>query len=420
MNRYSDLRHGTGPSDRRRAGASRTGSRAAVLILLSATAALLAGASTASTTEPGASREAWASSSAGSAPGEGALALPGTCLDRAESSRRTEALFGAVEAMAQGLDGGPESARRVAVEAVAGLRELPEENQQALCRTLERSGTSVESLDELTRDLRSARSPSGCIGLQTYRAILGVETVFLALQAAAQGFCDASSCYNPLTGPPRCQFVCVVPGAFANAVEIIATRRDISDKCADETHEDLMDDARASSRSLLDGILEGIGSAVDASNETAQGSATEEELSQTAETAAAGFDGASVRGAGGSGIGPRLASLESALAESTELQRRFEAEALEARIEAVIIDQLAVNRLQLPMAQGGLLERLRETVAGRIQSADQVGLPIDVALVAFRTGDAAFNDARFKDAYAAYVSAYQALDPTRSGHGGKR
>lgn len=336
----------------------------------------------------------------------------GACANRSEAVIQVDALARSMDRFIAGAHDMGYTARQLATEVVDALVALPNPQKQQICSDLERVGIGASSIDRINDALTASRAPAGCVGLETYRAILGVETVFLSFGQATQGLCDATACYDPFDTPGTCAIFCVPPAIWNGLAEIIAIRRDISDKCANETHEDLMDTARADASVSFGRLLNSVNEAMRAVLQAANTAATEFDLQATGNEAAAGFDGGGGR-ATSNGIGPGLDALAAALESSAMQQRDFEAEAVEARIEAAIIQALPVSRLQLPRAQGGLLERVRETVAGRIQSAAGVGLPVQSALQAFRLGDLAFNEARFKDAYANYVQAYADIGAAR-------
>lgn len=346
-------------------------------------------------------------------------AATGLCGTRSSAVQEVEDLASALQQFVVSGERFEPASRQLAIEVIGELAALPDPQKQQICGDLAAVGLSARTLEEINRELDRTRAPSGCIGLETYRAILGVETVFLSFGQATQGLCDATACYDPFDTPGLCSAFCVPPSIWNGAAEIIATRREISDKCADETHEDLMDGARSDAGLFFLRLSASVNAARVAAAQASDTGASDEELQGVGEEAEAQFDGAAGRTAI-NGIGPGLDALTMALASSAEQQRDFEREAIEARIETVIIQALPVSRLQLPASQGGLLERVRETVAGRIQSAAQVGLPVEGALQAFRQADLAFNEARFKDAYAAYIQSYGAIGALRSGRADER
>lgn len=349
-------------------------------------------------------------------PRQGAFGT-GLCADRSGAVQEVDDLAAALRAFVVDEDRLEPAARQLAIEVVGELSALPVAQKQQICSDLDAAGVGARTIEEINqaiaREAGRSRAPSGCIGLETYRAILGVETVFLSLAQAAQGLCDATACYDPFDTPGLCAVFCVPPPVLNGAAEIIATRRDISDKCADETHEDLMDAARADGGLFFARLSASVNAARLAAVLASDNGASDEDLQDVGDEVEDRFDGTGGRAAS-NGIGPDLDALTVALASSAQQQRDFEREAIETRIEAAIIQALPVSRLQLPASQGGLLERVRETVAGRIQSAAQVGLPVEGALQAFRQADRAFNEARFKDAYAAYIQSYGAIGALRS------
>ncbi len=105
-----------------------------------------------------------------------------------------------------------------------------------------------------------------------------------------------------------------------------------------------------------------------------------------------------------------LAALATDQAQSSAAAQADLAEANRDRIAAVLGNQNAsVIRYQLPAAQGGELEEVREVVIQSLASITQIGGQVGNATKAINMGDQAFNNGDFLTAYQRYAEAYLAL-----------
>jgi hypothetical protein len=318
------------------------------------------------------------------------------------------------------LDRLPEYATEIGWEAVQRLPDLGPEQQQLFCETLD--GPAGRSLDlaALSAEFEVRTRASGCIGVNTYLGILGLRTVLDGIQVGLQAFCDGSSCPSVFPPePPTCGIACAIVPPFGIIGEIISTRMDIADKCANLTHEEQMALMRSASTATVDDISSAVLDVLGLVQDLVTNVVRQVELLQTDDAIVEAFDGLGRSAEPETGtvqprvqngpIGPALDQLRGVVEAGRIEQQQFERRAVRARLESALLTGATYSRMLRPRAFDGVLEEIRELVAQRIQAVAAAGGDTSLALQQFRSGDIAFNNAEYRAALTAYRNAYAAL-----------
>jgi hypothetical protein len=297
-------------------------------------------------------------------------------------------------------------------EAATRIPGMSDEQLAAGCDVLQSTSAQALDLEALRTEFESRSRARGCIGVEQYLGILGLRTALDAYNVGIQAICDYTSC--PFTGPPvfeapLCQITCIGVAAISISSEVISTRMDVADKCADIEHEEQMALLRANASVNIPAIWNKSSEVQQIIGEAAAKQADDEDLRGTDDVILQGFDGLSDRSA--NGIGPALTGLSAAVDDSRSAQVAFEEQAIRNRLENALVTGATYSRMIRPRAFDGLLEEVRELVAERIQAVAASGLPTEAALLAFRQGDTEFNQSAYTEALAAYRRAYLALAP---------
>ncbi len=102
-----------------------------------------------------------------------------------------------------------------------------------------------------------------------------------------------------------------------------------------------------------------------------------------------------------------LLSLDLNTQQKIDAESRFQIEFMLSRVA-----DKAPLAYQLPIAEGGVLESVREIVAGKIGTLSALGGDVTAAAQALSSGDGHYNNGQYKSAYSAYSQAYQLLQKT--------
>lgn len=339
-------------------------------------------------------------------------AIGGSLCDSPAAAReRVEGFSTGLQDVLVNLDGLPPYLAQLGVDAAAQLRDPALTDMQQVCAVLEGDLGARLNLDQLRTQLRAPRGSRSCLDASVYFGLMGTRTVIQIIGEITQAICDSSSCPLPLE-PPVCAGFCANTAPFYIVAEVIDTVLSVDDKCGVTAHEEESARMRDLTRFRL--LLAGrsLVDALSLAGTVGRDSADEEDLNDTMQAVATGF-GAMGRfetpTAGSPAIGPELERLGTRLATEEDGQRSFEQQVLHGRIEGALSSGTTYSRMLRPAEFGGILDEVREVVAGRIQDVQSTGQNIAGALAFFRSGDLNFNAGDFPAALASYRAAYAAL-----------
>lgn len=340
------------------------------------------------------------------------------CADPGTARARVGAFTDGLADLVIHLDGLPRSTLEIALDAVEQVAADSRGFEGRLCEVLESPAGRRVRLDELRQEFRRRFTISnggvpGCIGLNSYQALVGLKTILDIAAEITQAFCDGTSCPEPFT-PLSCFYSCFPTAPLLTLSATFQFRMDRADKCADLEHEIEMAGLRESTSQLVLKASNSASAASTLASSTFTNSATEAALSGASAALAEAFDGGTRASGAPEAIGPGLDGLNAAVAAQQAEQADFERKALQARLEAAMASGVVYSRMQRPRQYGGLLDQVRELVALRIQSTQAAGGDTTAALDAFRAGDAAFNAGDYRGALGGYRAAYVALGESPS------
>jgi len=304
------------------------------------------------------------------------------------------------------LDKLPPSLIGIGFEAAEQIPHFSDAELLMGCEVMRSSRAQGLDLVALREQFGDRERTPGCIGVQTYLGLSALRMVLDAYNNGAQAVCDANSCTNSLEYP-FCLVLCIGVAAINAASEVISTRMDVADKCANLVHEEQMEDLRTVSRSGMRSLGVSARSAFEQAAALRQFVVNDEDLKATDDSIVAGFDGGGRQT--GRGIGPALSELASAVEQGRSVQRDFERAAVQSRLEDALGSGATYSRMLRPRVHDGLLEDVRELVASRIQAFSEAGGDAQRALQHFRVGDDAFNASNYKGALWSYRRAYLSL-----------
>ncbi len=346
------------------------------------------------------------------------------CGDRASVDRVIDKFTGDMDAVILQLPGLPDSARELGLEATSQIRELDASRRPELCAELH-SSTELHTSLARTLDLQQSDQMAGadCPTIEAVLVLGALKEAVDQLTIVLDATCEATACPPPFT-PPICPIACGFPTATAILSAIFDSSISIGDKCGLDDHESSMAAARGEVAFNLGKLAGDIDNSKSASNSILDGAARQDDLEDLRDSVVSGFDGGGFRAEGPSaadeGLNPLLTSLGAAVQVQAQDQASYESKALRALIESRLASGSGLARMQLPSSAGGFLETVRETVALRLQSVGAAGGDTGPALLSFRAGNDALNEARYHDAFLAFQQAYLLLLPgTAPGAGGK-